>query len=185
MELGVASVRLPGLTRHVKGCGKVVWRVRMKGDANKRFQLTCAPGDPKFEREYRLARIGVVPDIRRNEDLRRLGRTGDLRDKIEAMVKGAQHRAKRKGLSCTITSDEILEMIESQSARCAVSRISFDLSATVGARRPFAPSLDRLDCTKGYEKDNIRITCAIVNTAISDWGDEVFVEMCKAVARQA
>jgi hypothetical protein len=37
------------------------------------------------------------------------------------------------------------------------------------AKRPYAPNLDRIDPRHGYEPDNVRVVCAIVNFAMNAW----------------
>ena len=40
-------------------------------------------------------------------------------------------------------------------------------------RAPFAPSIDRVNCARGYLFDNVRLTCQIANLAMNVWGAEV------------
>jgi hypothetical protein len=48
---------------------------------------------------------------------------------------------------------------------------------------PFSPSLDRIDCTQGYVAGNVRLVCLIVNFALNTFGDDAFLEMCRAVVK--
>jgi hypothetical protein len=69
--------------------------------------------------------------------------------------------------------------------RCAVSGLDFDLRV-VGdgqARRPFAPSLDRIDRHKPYTRSNVRLVVSIANFAMNAWGEEPLRELASAVAR--
>jgi hypothetical protein len=43
----------------------------------------------------------------------------------------------------------------------------------VGRRNPYAPSIDRINCEKGYTRDNVRIVISAINMILSDWGAEV------------
>ena len=56
--------------------------------------------------------------------------------------------------------------------RCAVSGLEFSETQVGGgkARRPYAPSLDRIDPRRGYEPDNVRLVCAVANFAMNAWG---------------
>ena len=56
--------------------------------------------------------------------------------------------------------------------RCAVSGLEFSEVQVGGgrARRPYAPSLDRIDTRRGYEPDNVRLVCAVANFAMNAWG---------------
>lgn len=61
----------------------------------------------------------------------------------------AKGGAKRRGLPFTITLDDMPEV----PTHCPV--FGFPLELNIGSRSPDAPSLDRIDTTKGYEPGNI------------------------------
>lgn len=52
------------------------------------------------------------------------------------------------------------------------------------ARRPYAPSLDRIDPGRGYEPDNVRLVCAVANFAMNAWGLEPVLHMARAMAKK-
>lgn len=91
-------------------------------------------------------------------------------------------RAKKKGWPCDVTPTWIARQLERQHYACAITGIAFSARNPAGAhKRPFMPSLDRIDSAKGYTTDNLRIVCVAVNTLIQDWGAEVFLEIARAV----
>lgn len=47
--------------------------------------------------------------------------------------------------------------------------------------RPFAPSLDRLDGTRGYQRDNVRLVCTIANFAMNRWGETVLFQLAQGI----
>src|SRR5690606_21411241 len=49
-------------------------------------------------------------------------------------------------------------------------------------RRPFAPSLDRIDTSTGYEAGNCRLVCVLANIALNEWGEDVFARVAIGVA---
>ncbi|MDF1586493.1 hypothetical protein [Marinimicrococcus flavescens] len=69
--------------------------------------------------------------------------------------------------------------------RCAVTGLPFrETSVGQGAaRRPFAPSLDRIDPTLPYALDNCRLVLQAVNFALNAFGDEVFLEIARAAVQ--
>ncbi len=71
------------------------------------------------------------------------------------MLERARHRAKRKGIDCTIKVKDI-----SIPPSCPVFGVPF----VTGYRHPHNPSLDRIDNTRGYVPGNI---CVISNRANS------------------
>lgn len=72
----------------------------------------------------------------------------------------AKSRARKSGLEVSITTDWVEERI--QRGVCEVSGLPFVLTAD---RSPFAPSLDRIDNTKGYTEDNTQVVVWMYNAA--------------------
>lgn len=90
-------------------------------------------------------------------------------------------RCKSRGLDFALTAAWVLSRLERQHYRCAVSGVEFSARRPRDShKRPWMPSLDRIDCTRGYTKDNVRIVCVAVNTLLQDWGDSVFHELMAA-----
>jgi len=52
-------------------------------------------------------------------------------------------------------------------------------------RNPKQCSLDRIDCEKGYTKDNIQFICMIANFAKNNFTNEQVLEFCKAVVENS
>ena len=65
---------------------------------------------------------------------------------------------------------------------CMLSGIPFDFHPYPGStRRPFAPSLDRIDSARGYSADNVRLVCILVNLALNEWGADPLLRVAKAL----
>lgn len=94
-------------------------------------------------------------------------------------------RARLRGFEYALTPRAIVAMLERQGYCCAVSGITFSAKRTRAEahKRPFWPSIDRIDCTKGYVEGNVRIVCVAINTLLQDWGDEVWTEVAAAARR--
>lgn len=95
-----------------------------------------------------------------------------------------RRRARDRGRECTITA----EMIEAMLAPMLCSATGLPLSLEHGgdsARNPWAPSIDRIDCSKGYVPGNVRVVCALYNIARGDFPDEAVMTMAKALAARA
>ena len=69
----------------------------------------------------------------------------------------ARQRAKKKGIECTITQDDIL-----------IPDICPVFKVPLLKNTPYAPSIDRLDNSKGYTPDNIRVISLRANMMKSD-----------------
>lgn len=89
----------------------------------------------------------------------------------------SKKRAKNKNIKFTLTKVQFEQIVERANGRCEKSFTHFLYNNEVSekySKNPFHPSLDRIDSSKGYEKDNLRLVCVWVNNALSIWGDEIF-----------
>lgn len=101
---------------------------------------------------------------------------------INTIIIYSKSRAKQYSLDFNLDKEFISTLYEIQNKKCALTGLDFKFEQQTGykKRRPFAPSIDRIDCTKGYTQDNVRLVCSVVNIALSDFGDQVFDQMCEA-----
>lgn len=86
--------------------------------------------------------------------------------------------AKDRHPDVTITKEWITEKI--LKGRCEVTGIEFESSVEKPAR-PFTPSLDRIDPTRGYHEDNVQVVCWIYNRAKGVQDFEAVLKMAKAL----
>jgi hypothetical protein len=98
------------------------------------------------------------------------------------LCKSAAKRAKQKHIEYTLSSSFLEELWSIQEGKCALTRIEFQIpqERTGGKASPFAPSIDRIDCSKGYTPDNVRLVCVVVNYALNEFGEDVFRQICQA-----
>lgn len=82
----------------------------------------------------------------------------------------------RRSIPFGLTQDDAEPLLIQSGWRCAVSRSVFRLT-TVNGKRPFAPSIDRIDSAGGYTRNNCRVVCVAVNYAMNVWGAEVLYEI--------
>lgn len=166
---------------------KFVYRQEVKGHLYYRFRrpglrahrLPGIPGTELFNSAYAQLLNEAGEDAP--------AATAALRYALEESLPRARKRARDGGLPFDLTEAHIRELMEAQGFRCAVSKIPFHLSRSgrrqSASRLPFRPSIDRIEPNKGYVRGNVRILCFAVNMAIADWGDDVFYEICRTVAR--
>lgn len=101
---------------------------------------------------------------------------------VARMLRSGRARAKMRGTPFEIDADWVARRMLTCGGRCEVSGKPFDLTpARQGYRRPWIPSLDRISPKGGYTPGNTRLVCAAVNDARSDWPDEIFSEVVRAV----
>lgn len=78
------------------------------------------------------------------------------RNRVPLMVRSARNRALKAGRDFDLTEEHIYEIWPKDNA-CPVFGKPFFYNLTRGQRNDEAPSLDRLDSSKGYTKGNVRI----------------------------
>jgi hypothetical protein len=96
----------------------------------------------------------------------------------------ARDRAKQNGLEFTITRTDVDN--RARSGCCELTGISF--VSKIGSTKDrafYAPSVDRIDSTRGYTTDNIRIVLAGLNIMMNRWGAEKILEMADALRTHA
>lgn len=100
--------------------------------------------------------------------------------KASQLLGSAKSRAKRKHIEISITKEWILEKLNT--GICELSGLAFDLSTTGRINRnPFSPSIDRIDCSKGYTPSNCRVILLSMNDALNQHGLEHFLKVAQAV----
>lgn len=86
----------------------------------------------------------------------------------------------RKGIEFRLNVADVRAMWERSHGRCALTGIPFD-EANAGrfARRPWVPSLDRIEAAKGYTPENTRLICCAMNFALNAWGETIFERVAR------
>jgi hypothetical protein len=93
-------------------------------------------------------------------------------------MRHARFRAHKKRLAFDL--DEHLEELQGRidAGLCEMSGFPFNLD---GGRTWDSPSFDRINPTKGYTIDNIRVVCHAVNGAMGDWGEAKMLEIARSI----
>lgn len=123
-------------------------------------------------------------DIISDRRVKNYRRTDDFSYLSARMMISAKGRAKLKGLDFDLTADWIEERIAAGS--CEVTGIKFDVSQDTRrnkSRNPWMPSLDRIDNTKGYTKDNVQVVVWLYNAAKGEFSREEFMTLVAALAK--
>lgn len=90
--------------------------------------------------------------------------------------------AKRRPTKNIATVDDLMEMFEAQKGLCAISGVKMDWASNrQGKKLATSISLDRIDGSKGYEKENLRFVCWQVNLFKNCWSDQEMLTMAKRI----
>lgn len=102
------------------------------------------------------------------------------------LAQSAKARSKKKGVECSITGDDLIQLLDQQGFRSAISGRPFtfiqyrDRENGAPTRSPLNPSIDRFPDIGGpYKLENIRLITVHENIAISDFGEDVFADMAE------
>lgn len=91
---------------------------------------------------------------------------------------GLRHSRKGKGMECTITIYELLNLWKAQDGICVYT--GWKMAIEKGKLR--TASIDRIDSTRGYTIDNVQWVCWVINDLRGSMESEDFVLLCQAVA---
>ena len=77
-----------------------------------------------------------------------------------------------------ITRDELIELYKAQDGMCAISGLPMH---TTTKNTDLSASPDRVDVSRGYEKDNVRLVCSRANVMRNALDDYELVWWCRAI----
>lgn len=161
------------------------WYCRASGTPAGKLCKVCVKAKNRkrsMEPEIREKRL-VSQKIYSNENREKLN--GYLSDyyatksgRAKSLIKSAKKRGETMGID--IDEDFVLGLMESDV--CSVTGIKFDYQKPVGTKKnPYAPSLDRIDSTKGYYRDNVRLVIWQYNLMKGEITDEQLFNICKEI----
>jgi hypothetical protein len=96
-------------------------------------------------------------------------------------LKGAQNRNK----DCDLSLEFLKTLWEKQKGICPITGWQLVLphhsAKRLNKRNMYAASLDRIDCSQGYLKSNVRFVAYIANIARNVFSEQELLTFCKAV----
>jgi len=105
---------------------------------------------------------------------------GNRYSSLENYLRYRYHDAVYRKKGVILEFSELLEILERQGRKCAITGKEFTYS---GGGEPTNVSIDRIDCNRPYEKGNVRLICAVVNTMRSRMTDDQFANWCVDIAK--
>jgi hypothetical protein len=121
--------------------------------------LKCKICTLEITREYKRRRR-IDLDFRKSEGIKQKER------RVRLWQNTLIHDSKFRGLEHNITVKDIDNMFETQNGLCYWFNIP--LIPSNCSKHPQQPSLDRLDRSKGYTKDNVVLCCYSANIGRND-----------------
>lgn len=101
---------------------------------------------------------------------------------LASRVKNSYVNSREGSEQSDIDKNFLKELLVRQESKCALSGLTLDASNAGDAniRGQLVPSVDRIDSTKGYTKDNVRLVVACLNQAKGPWSDADLLTMASA-----
>jgi hypothetical protein len=95
------------------------------------------------------------------------------------LLKHIKNRRHNKEIA--ITLDDIKDIWEKQNGRCVYTKIKLQLPTWIDKKEINTASMDRIDPSKGYTKENCQIISVMANFAKNDFSDLDMKEFCKQI----
>jgi len=110
-----------------------------------------------------------------------LNRCKTPRFRAQQLLRYAKRRALKNGLPMDLNLDWVYERVIKGRCEYTVCRFDFN-KAEHSYSNPMTPSIDRIDSSKGYTKDNCQVVIWAYNLLKSDWGAEAAGKMAVIIA---
>ena len=140
------------------------------GSVVKQYASNCVPCRRKFENKAHRQRLKRDPKLYR----------------MKLLISGAKHRAKKEGLAFGLSMEWLLQQnLDS----CPILKQPFYWKPSMerdkpGHASPLAPSIDRIDSSKGYTPDNCWVISQRMNTIKNNSTYRELFVLANAVAKE-
>lgn len=104
---------------------------------------------------------------------------GTPRRRAQMLTTSARTRAAERKIPFDLANEWVQFQLDL--GVCELSGMKFEFALSGGRPHPFAPSLDRIDNSKGYTKGNCRIILWCLNLALNTWGEDVMLPVWRAI----
>ena len=109
-----------------------------------------------------------------------------IEHRIKLIIGGIKSRAEKKHLEINIDFNFIMELLQKQNYRCAISNIEFEWTKYQPIGRGYhrnekSMSIDRIDNGKGYTKDNVWLITTHMNTIKNKGTWKEFIQIIGAL----
>ena len=111
----------------------------------------------------------------------------EARSFLSRTVSKTRWAAKNKrDLEFAIDTEDVMLILKKQNYKCALTgwELEFTRGGDFDGKNPKGATIDRIDNSKGYSKDNVQITCVLANLIKRHLSNDKFIELCNAVTTQ-
>lgn len=102
---------------------------------------------------------------------------------LQGIYTSSRTGAAARGFDFNLIPADMATLAMRANGRCELSGIAWDFrSKSLRGKRPWAPSLDRINSAEGYSLGNCRLVAVAVNIALSDFGEEILLKIALGMA---
>lgn len=120
-------------------------------------------------------------EIRNRRQVEARGRASKTR--LCAMFNTTRFNAGKRKINFELTQELFNLLFFLQDYKCKQTGIPLDFTSMQG-KRPFGPTIDRIDNSKGYTIDNVQIVCNIYNYAKNQFTHDDVIKFATALLEQ-
>ena len=174
-EFNKESRSSDGLHSYCRSCYRTYQRIRTRKIIRTPEMIAEKAA---YDAEYRTRK-----GIRERVKARQLFRYSQPVLRAENLCRMAKTRAIKKGIEYSLTLERVSVAITL--GKCEKSGIPFDMVPNGnGTNKAFAPSIDRIDSSKGYTDLNVQVVCRMYNLGKCEAEEIDFIILCLAVAER-
>lgn len=111
-------------------------------------------------------------------------RQNNINSRLKAILSTIKKGAEKRGLPFNLIFMNLQVLMLAQNYTCKQTGILFDFTMGKG-KRPFGPTVDRIDSSRGYEPDNIQLVCNIYNYAKNEFSDSDVLLFANALSNRS
>ena len=138
-------------------------------------------GDANRERIREASRRWKADNPEKNaESLRRWA----IEYPAKRLLQKCMQNAKKRSLTFALSLECVAAMLAPMVCSATGLPLHWEHEGASKAN-PWTPSIDRLDCSKGYVPGNVRVVCWAFNCMRADFPDEVVLTLAKALVDRA
>jgi len=102
------------------------------------------------------------------------------------MFDNLKNNARNRNIEINITKQDIIDLYHLQNGKCKLTNremthILYELDRGVGHRYNYNISVDRINSSLPYTRDNIQLVCSIINIIKWDLPQKELIESAKAI----
>lgn len=159
-RLGIARLKYCSTCGQVKDKSEFRYRTRSRSGKMEKFQDSeCKQCNYQKVKDYRETDLGAAANI----------------------CRFTKNRAKKKGWEYDLDREWVLDQLNAIGWKCQVTGTPFERIGKNFFDSWTSVSIDRIDSSKGYTKDNVQFVTAWVNKAKSNLPMDQFIAFCEAV----